>query len=60
MRFEVQHALRDLDERTPVYFLQEIFAHGDLKGKISAMKVLTEINTHRKSVRILREILKIA
>jgi hypothetical protein len=60
MRFEVQNALRDLDEKTPGYFLEEIFHHGDLKVRLQALKVLGDIDPTRRSTRVLLEMLKIA
>ncbi|MCO5164886.1 MAG: hypothetical protein M9894_00765 [Planctomycetes bacterium] len=59
MRFEVQNALRGLDEKTPGYFLQEIFHHGDLKVRTEARKTLTDLDSRRKTARILREMLRI-
>lgn len=60
MRFEVQNALRDLDEKTPGYFLEEIFHHGDLKVRGQALKVLGDIDPKRQTTRVLLEMLKIA
>lgn len=59
MEFEVTNALRDLDERTPPYLLQEIFHHGDLKVRLDSIKVLKDLDTARRTSRVLREILKI-
>lgn len=58
-RFEVEHALRDLDRRTPAYFREEIFAHGDLKVRTEAVRVLRDLDPRRKSVAVLRETLKL-
>lgn len=60
MRFEVQNALRDLDEKTPGYFLEEIFHHGDLKVREQALKVLGDIDPKRRTTRVLLEMLEIA
>jgi hypothetical protein len=59
MNFEVQNALRDLHERTPGYFLQEIFHHGDLKVRTEALKVLGDIDPKRRTTRLLLEMLRI-
>jgi hypothetical protein len=59
MRFEVQNALRDLHEKTPTYFLEEIFHHGDLKVRTEALKVLGDLDPKRKSARLLREMLRL-
>lgn len=59
MRFEVQNALRDLHEKTPSYFLEEIFHHGDLKVRTQAIKVLADLDPKRKTVRLLKEMLRL-
>jgi hypothetical protein len=59
MQFEVKNALTDLDQRTPAYFLQEIFHHGDLKVREDAKVALREMDPDRKSVRVLREVLRL-
>lgn len=59
MRFEVKHALVDLEKKTPQYFLREIFSHGSLKLRETAQVELKEIDTKRGSARLLREILTI-
>ena len=58
-RFEVEHALRSLDQKTPAYFRGEIFARGDLKVRTEALKVLKELEPARHSTRILKEMLKL-
>jgi len=60
MEFEFKHALHDLDQRTPPYFVGEIFAHGSLEVRRSAVEALKELDPDRKSVRILKAILEIA
>jgi hypothetical protein len=60
MQFEFKNALTDLDEKTPTFFLGEVFSHGSLKVKQEALKALSTLDTEQKSVRVLREILKIA
>ena len=57
--FEVLNALIDLDQRTPVFFQQEIFAHGDLKVRKLALEILRELEPTRKTSRVLHEILKL-
>jgi len=58
-RFEIENALRELSRKTPAYFRSEIFAHGDLKVRIEAVKVLKELEPERRSDRILKEMLKL-
>jgi len=60
MEFEFKHALHDLDQRTPPYFIGEIFSHGSLEVRRSAIEALSELDVTRKSVRILKEILRIS
>ncbi|RMG18986.1 MAG: hypothetical protein D6731_00515 [Planctomycetota bacterium] len=57
--FDACQALRDLDRRTPAYYLQEIFHHGDQTVRRQAIEALRELDPERRSVRVLREILKI-
>jgi hypothetical protein len=57
MSFEVTHALRNLDERTPEFFRRELFAHGDLTMRRVAIEALTKPS--KRSVRILCEILRL-
>lgn len=59
MEFEVTNALRDLDERTPAYLLEEIFHHGDLKVRINAGLVLKDLAPNQRTNRVLREWLKL-
>jgi hypothetical protein len=59
MQFEVTNALRDLEARTPSYFLEEIFHHGDLKVRTEAVKVLLDLDAKRKTNRVLREMIKL-
>ena len=59
MQFEFKNALTDLDQRTPTYFLQEIFHHGKLKVRKDSLEALADLDPKRHSARILREILKI-
>lgn len=53
------NALRDLDERMPAYFRSEIFAHGSSTPAIEAAEVLTALDPGKRSVRVLREMLKL-
>ena len=57
--FDTLQALRDLDRKTPAYFLQEIFHHGDQTVRMNSAEALKDLEPERKSVRILREILRI-
>ena len=59
MQFEAKNALRRLNDRTPQYFLSEIFAHGDLKVRVEAAGVLKDLDPDKKSNQILREMLKL-
>jgi len=61
--FEILHALRDLDKRTPEYFRSEIWAHGDTKIKLVAAHILrTGLDSGVGAVRnarVLSEMLKL-
>jgi len=57
IRFEILNALRDLDRKTPPFFVSELFAHGDLATRLNAIKALT--SPQENSARFLREMLKI-
>lgn len=59
MNFEYVNALRDLDNTTAEYFLEEIFHHGDLKVRLEAAKVLLDLDPSKSTARKLRNILKI-
>lgn len=59
MEFEVTNALRDLDNATPAYLLQEIFHHGDLKVRMESIKVLKDLDVTRRTGRVLIEWLRI-
>lgn len=60
MDFWTLNALRDLDERTPVYLRHEIFAHGDLTTVRRARDILhAGIDPSRLSWRVLREVLRL-
>lgn len=54
MKFDLQNALRDLDQRTPAFFRQELFAHGDVKVKTVAVEVLTELEPQDRTSELLR------
>lgn len=60
MNFEVLNALNDLDQRTPDYFLTELFAHGDQKVRLDAVEALKELGPEKKSARVLRELIRLA
>lgn len=60
MRFEVLNALRNLDNSTPSYYLEEIFHHGDLKVRLESIKVLKALDPRARTARLLKEMLKIA
>ena len=61
MTFEVLNALRDLDRRTPAFFLEEIFHHGDQTMRERALEILKDLDPqqHRSSA-VLRDMLKVA
>ncbi len=59
MSFELTNALRNLEDRTPSYFLEEIFHHGDLKVRVEAAKVLADCDPAKKTNRVLREMIKL-
>lgn len=59
MQFEVKNALTDLDQKTPSFFLQEIFHHGSVKVRNDAVEALASLDAKQKTVRVLREIIKI-
>jgi hypothetical protein len=50
-------ALRDLDCLTPSFFVTELFAHGSLDMRKSAVQALQDLNRHHAS-ETLQEILK--
>ncbi len=58
MRFELMHALRDLDERTPEFFKKEALFEGDLTAKMVAIRTL-ESEGDPKVVDLLKEMLRI-
>ena len=60
MQFEYKNALSDLDQRTPEYFRAEIFAHGDLTARKSALEALKDLDPTRRSCRVLREIYRLS
>lgn len=59
MKFEFENALRDLDRRTPDYFLGEIFHHGSLKLKALAVEALRDLEPRKKTAGKLRSMLRI-
>ena len=59
MNFELQYALYDLDEKTPFFFVQEIFAHGDLIVKIGAIAILNSLGSKPKASQVLVNMLSI-
>jgi hypothetical protein len=59
MQFEFKNALTDLDQKTPTYFRDEIFHHGDLTARREAIKALGDLDTRQHTVRVLREIIRI-
>lgn len=59
MNFDMEHALRDLDEKTPAYLVDEIFAHGDLTMRKLALGALEDVEPEKRTVRVLAEMLRI-
>lgn len=58
MRFELMHALRGLEDRTPQFFKVEAIAEGDLTAKVTAIRTLSTAGDP-KAVQLLKEILQI-
>jgi HEAT repeat protein len=58
MKFELLHALRGLDERTPQFFKAEALQEGDETAKRTAARVLAT-QGDPKAVKLLKEILRI-
>ncbi len=59
MKFELQHALRGLEDRTPHFFkVEAIAAIADLNAKETAVSVLSS-DGDPKVVLLLKEILKL-
>lgn len=59
MRFEVQNALTGLDQKTPAYFLEEMFAHGSLQARQDALEILADLDPEQKTASSLREMLQL-
>jgi hypothetical protein len=59
MRFEVQNALNGLDQRTPEYLLQEIFAHGSLQARQDSIEILADLDPEAKTASTLRDMLQL-
>jgi len=59
MRFEFLQALRDLDERTPSFYLQEMFAHGSLELRTDALSELQDLDPERETAAELRDMLRL-
>jgi hypothetical protein len=55
LRFEVLNALRDLDERSEPFLVQEAITGGDLTARMQAIMALTA--PPGRSARVLRAIL---
>ena len=59
MKFELLQALRDLDRRTPAFFLAEMFSHGEVKLKLAALDALQNLDPRDESSPELRRMLKL-
>lgn len=61
MEYEFKHALHDLDQPSPPFFVQEIFNHGSLESRQIAIVVLSEMGTTPEwpAVRALIDLLRI-
>ncbi len=59
MHYEVQRALHQLNELTPAYFLQEIFAHGSLEMRERAISILSNMDPEGESSGVLLQLLKL-
>lgn len=58
MRLELQRALQDLDDQTPPFFVTEMWSHGDTKARVEAIRILTELDSRKKSARVLVAMLR--
>ena len=58
MKFELLHALRGLEDRTPQFFKTEAIAEGDETAKTTAIRVLNTTGDP-KAVTLLKEILRL-
>jgi hypothetical protein len=58
MKFELLHALRGLEDRTPEFFKKEALFEGDQTAKKMAIRVL-ESDGDPKVVDLLKEMLRI-
>jgi len=53
-------ALTDLHEKTPQFFRDEVFAHGDAKTRIVALRILRDgLDPVRRSSPVLRAMMQI-
>ena len=53
MRFEFTYALLGLDKKTPKFFVNEIFAHGDLTSRKQALQILQNLGCKPKATQML-------
>ena len=61
MDFETRIALCDLDERTPAFFVQELFAHGELRVRAEALRALRKgLDPTERTSAMLRQLLRLA
>ena len=60
MQFDYMIALTDLDERTPQYFRDEIFAHAEGKALIQAREILhSGLDPSRRHSPLLRALIDV-
>jgi hypothetical protein len=57
--FELISALSGLDEKTPAYFRDEIFAHGDLTTRRLAIQILSNPDSGSSAARTLMNLLRV-
>ena len=60
MNFEVKNALLDLDQKTPEYFLRELWAHGKLEVKQSAQESLKDLDNYDDILKALKDYKKVS
>lgn len=52
--FQIKQALENLDSKTPDFFVEEIWCHGQTDTRKEAIRILTEMYPQKKSCRVLK------